>query len=293
MTVVLSEAEWRARRDAHLARVRPWTQGHRERRIKGLKHPVLDFLFTYYSFRPSRLERWHPGPDVVLEGADEYLDWAGYTGTDGGVALDPMAFTEARRRTAEFVLALLTATASRSPRLGCFGLHEWAMVYRTTPEEVRHTGWSLRLGHDGTDSVVEGSRIACSHFDAFRFFTTPARPLNALQPTRESQIALEQPGCLHGNMDLFKHSYKLAPFTPSDLVASCFELAVDVRELDMRASPYDLADLGYSPVRIETPEGRAEYVKAQAAFAERAAPLRQALIDVCQRLLKYPVGATR
>ncbi|MCP3802156.1 3-methyladenine DNA glycosylase [Allokutzneria sp. A3M-2-11 16] len=293
MTVVLSEAEWRARRDAHLARVSPWTHGHRERRIRGEKHPVLDFLFTYYSFRPSRLERWHPGPDVVLEGADEYLEWAGYAATDDGVALDPLAFTEARRRTAEFMLALLTATASRPPRLGCFGLHEWAMVYRTSPEEVRHTGWSLRLGHDGTDSVVEGSRVACSHYDAFRFFTTPARPLNAMQPTRESQIALEQPGCLHANMDLFKHSYKLAPFTPSDLVASCFELAVDVRELDMRASPYDLAELGYPPVRIETPEGRAEYVKAQGVFAERAEPLRLRLIEVCKRLLRYPVGVAR
>ncbi|WP_086819100.1 3-methyladenine DNA glycosylase [Allokutzneria sp. NRRL B-24872] len=293
MTVVLSEAEWRARRDAHLARVSPWTQGHRERRIKGLKHPVLDFLFTYYSFRPSRLERWHPGPDVVLQGADEYLEWAGYSAVEHGVALDPVTFTDARRRTAEFVLALLTATASRPPRLGCFGLHEWAMVYRTTPEEVRHTGWSLRLGHDGTDGVVEDSRVACSHFDAFRFFTEPARPLNAVQPTRESQVALEQPGCLHANMDLFKHSYKLAPFTPSDLLADCFELAVDVRELDMRASPYELAELGYAPVRIETPEGRAEYVKAQAAFAERATPLRQALIELCQRLLRYSVGADR
>jgi len=30
------------------------------------------------------------------------------------------------------------------------------------------------------------------------------------------------------------------PATPSELVAGCLELAVDVRELDMRASPYDL-----------------------------------------------------
>ena len=44
----------------------------------------------------------------------------------------------------------------------------------------------------------------------------------------------------------------------------------------MRASPYDLADLGYPPVPIETPAGRAEYARAQAAFARRAAPLRDA-----------------
>ena len=61
-------------------------------------------------------------------------------------------------------------------------------------------------------------------------------------------------------MDLYKWAYKLLPATPSELVADCFELAVAVRELDMRASPYDLAELGYPPVRIETPAGRAEYV---------------------------------
>ncbi len=52
----------------------------------------------------------------------------------------------------------------------------------------------------------------------------------------------------------------------------------------MRASSYDLADLGYSPVPIETPAGRAEYARAQAAFAERAAPLRERLIAVAETL---------
>jgi len=66
----------------------------------------------------------------------------------------------------------------------------------------------------------------------------------------------------------------------SDLVADCFALAREIRALDMQASPYDLADLGYPPVRVETPEGRAEYVTAQRTFAERAAVLRRELIDV-------------
>ncbi|HXV91967.1 MAG TPA: 3-methyladenine DNA glycosylase, partial [Pseudonocardia sp.] len=48
---------------------------------------------------------------------------------------------------------------------------------------------------------------------------------------------------------------------------------------------YDLADLGYPPVRIETPTGRAEYARAQAAFTERAAPLRNRLIALCDTLL--------
>jgi hypothetical protein len=157
------------------------------------------------------------------------------------------------------------------------------MVYRT--DEVRHGAVPLRLGAAGTDAVVESLPVRCSHFDAFRFFTPSARGLNLLQPTRESQPALEQPGCLHATMDLYKWAYKLEPLTPSDLVLDCFRLAKDVRELDMRASPYDLAALGYPPVRIETPEGRAEYAAAQRGFADRGQALRERLAAVCETAL--------
>jgi hypothetical protein len=226
---------------------------------------------------------------VVLAGpaADDLLAWTGYVATPDGVTLDRATLTPARRESVQFVRDLLQATASRAPRLGCFGLHEWAMVYQLKPGEVRHESWPLRLGQAGTDTVVESLPIKCGHFDAFRFFTAPARPLNTFQPTRATQIELEQPGCLHANMDLFKWAYKLAPFTPSELLADCFELASDVRALDMRASPYDLAELGYPPVRIETPEGRAEYARQQAAFATRAAPLRRRLVDLCDHLLDW------
>ncbi|WP_256334779.1 3-methyladenine DNA glycosylase [Lentzea albidocapillata] len=264
--------------------MRRFTGPHQERKLRKEKHPVMDFLFTYYSHRPVRLERWHPGPGVVLEDAPEYLEFPHYKATPEGVTLDVESFVGQRAKTLEFVQGLLTATLSRPARLGCFGLHEWAMVFRQQPEEVRHNAWPLRLGSDGTDQVVEASRIQCGHFDAFRFFTPPARPRNALQPTRDEQLRNEQPGCLHANMDLFKWAYKLEPATPSDLVADCFELAADVRELDMQASPYDLAGLGYPPVRIETAEGRAEYVRRQAEFAEQARPLRERLIFVCQSI---------
>jgi hypothetical protein len=80
-------------------------------------------------------------------------------------------------------------------------------------------------------------------------------------------------------MDLYKWAYKLVPLVGAELVADCFALAREIRALDMRASPYDLADLGYPPVPVETPDGRAEYAAAQRAFADRAARLRSALID--------------
>ena len=86
-------------------------------------------------------------------------------------------------------------------------------------------------------------------------------------------------------MDLYKHAFRLSPMVDSDLVADCFELAWDIRTLDMRAAPYDLLDLGLEPVRIETPEGKAAYVDAQRSFAERGRPLRERLIGECERLL--------
>src|SRR5680860_382312 len=142
----------------------------------------------------------------------------------------------------------------------------------------------LPLGSAATDEVVEGHRISCSHFDAFRFFTDSARPLNTLRPGRDDRASYEQPGCLHAGMDLYKHAFRLAPLVPSELVADCFELAWDIRELDMRASPYDFSELGFTPVRIETPEGKQEYVAAQRAFAERGTPLRHRLIEACTHL---------
>lgn len=262
-----------------------WTLPHRERRRASTAHPVLDFLFTYYSHRPAQLEQWHPGPGVVLRDADDVLAVCGHRRRpDGTVALDPAALPDRHRTTAAFVHGLLRATASRPPRLSCFGLHEWAMVYRS--EAPRHAGVPLRLGAAGTDAVVESLPVHCTHHDAYRFFTAAARPRNAVAPGRADQVAFEQPGCLHATMDLYKWAYKLSPATPGELVADCFALAADVRALDMRASPYDLADLGYPPVRIETPTGRAEYARAQAAFARRAAPLRDRLAVLCDALLR-------
>lgn len=179
---------------------------------------------------------------------------------------------------------LLEATLSRPGRFGCFGLHEWAMVYRADDEQVRHQGWPLRLGRGGTDAVVEQHTVACSHFDAYRFFTPEAAPLNTLSPSRDTQLTLEQPGCLHAGMDLYKWSFKLAPAVPSELVLDAFTLARDIRELDMRAAPYDLRELGYEPVRIETTEGKAEYVEAQRAFTVRSNALRRRLLAVLDLL---------
>ena len=283
---VLTSEQVRARRAAHESRVDAWIEPHLERRREGVAHPVHDFLFTYYSQRPAALRRWHPGYGVVVGGpeARDYLDLKGYVAVSSGATVcdDYVASQQVLLTT---LLRLLKATASRPAQLGCFGMHEWAMVYRLDQDQVRHASWPLRLGPEGTDEVVEGHKIVCSHFDAFRFFTEEARPRNTLQPGRDDRAELEQPGCLHAGMDLYKHAFRLSPMVPSELVADCFALARDIRVLDMRASPYDLSALGYSPMRIETTEGKQEYVAAQRSFAERGAPLRDALIKECERLL--------
>ena len=85
------------------------------------------------------------------------------------------------------------------------------MVYRQDKFDLRHEYLQLRLGAERTDEVVEENRIRCSHFDAFRFYTPDAVPLNSMAPSRENQRTMEQPGCLHANMDLYKWAYKLAP----------------------------------------------------------------------------------
>ena len=152
------------------------------------------------------------------------------------------------------------------------------MVYRQTPDEVRHNVWPLRFAPADLARIVEGATITCSHFDAFRFFTTPARPLNRLQPTRVDAAQVEQRGCLHANMDLYKYSMWFSPYVSSDLIADCFELARSARTLDMQASPYDVSQFGLEPIRVEIPEGRLEYARRQREIMERSAPLRDRLL---------------
>jgi hypothetical protein len=281
---------WRDRSIRHADRADGLTEGHRARAARGERHAIEDFLFTYYNTRPSLLRRWHPGVGTALQPADDgpapHRSWRWYaTDPDGTVSLDADAFLADRADTVGFVRRLLTATASRPAFTGCFGLHEWAMAYRQ--DEHRHP-LPLRLGRAGTDAVVESSPIRCTHYDAFRFFTPAAVPLNLLQPTRASQPDMEQPGCLHASMDCHKWALKLGPAVPGELALDCFELARDVRLLDMQASPYDLSGYGVQPVPIEAPAGKAEYVRRQRALSARASGLRARLLDVCTRLVWAP-----
>ncbi|WP_230379326.1 3-methyladenine DNA glycosylase [Microbacterium sp. ZXX196] len=275
----LSEATWREAAQVHAERADALTADHRARARRGEKHPVSDFLFTYYGYKPAVLRRWHPGAGVALAGAtgEPRAAWRWYRSDPetGSVWADEEAFRAEKPQLLRLVEIMLRRTAERPGQFACFGLHEWAMVYREGEHRHPHP---LRLGQDGTDRVVETHEIACTHIDAFRFFTPEAVPRNRHAPTRESQPELEQPGCLHAGMDVYKWAVKLGPLVPGNLLLDAFELARDIRQLDMEAAPYDLSGFGVRAVAIETPEGKAEYVRRQRAFAERGNALRRAIL---------------
>jgi hypothetical protein len=287
---VLSEQEWHARRERHQQRLRRWIDPRLARRSKNERHPIEDFLFEYYAYRPGKLLKWHPGIGVALrrDTAGEYLGQTGYSEVPDGITADASRLPPQRVEAILWLRDMLSRSRERPGFFGCWGLHEWAMVYRT--ESIRHGQWPLRVTSRQIAEIVESLGPRCTHYDAFRFFSAVARPLNKFQPTRLTAAALEQPGCLHANMDLYKWAFKLAPFTASELVTDCFELAAKIRALDMQASPYDFTALGYLPVTIETPEGRAEYESKQREFALCAAPLRDRLVTVCDQIIEKVPG---
>ena len=287
-TPVLSAPKWRELAALHQARAEQHTRPARERRTRGTSNPISDFLFDYYRFPLSLLEKWHPGIGVALEhdGPDFLAPFFArdYSLTNGLLTADPSQLDAKKLQRLERILGLLCATRDRAPNFACHGLHEWAMVYHG--KEIRHEKTlRLRLPQAEIDAVVESRPICCSHHDAFRFFAAAARPLNHLQPSLETRELMEQPGCVHANMDLYKWTAKTMPWAGTELLLDCFELAVKLRDLDMRASPYDLSAWGRSAVRIETADGRRDYEIEQRQLAAEAQPLRQRLIDRITRTI--------
>ncbi len=282
--VILPREVWESRARLHRQRVQPWIAPYLDQKSRQAKHPVYDFLFQYYSFRPAQLARWSPGPNVTIE-AEQIDDLPGspksWERTDDGWRVVP--FPNARREYLEWAMRFLGTTAMRDPNFCCFGLHEWAMVYRE--ESIRHFEVPLRLDRSAIAAVVDSQNLVCTHFDAFRFFTEPARKRNQTALRRETTVEVDQSGCIHVNMDLYRFCYKIAPWIESELLADAFELARFAREIDMRASPYQLRDIGFEPIRVEIADGRAEYVRLQRKIFERGRPIRHRVLAAYRRLL--------
>ncbi|MEP2777434.1 MAG: 3-methyladenine DNA glycosylase [Luteolibacter sp.] len=286
---VLEWEDWTRVADAHFSEARQYTAGPRHRRDRGEKHPVEDFLFDYYPYPLALIELWHPGCGTALRFPDletlpERFKAKRYR-IEGYICFaDFESMKPAERDRLAWIAGLLEATQRHIPNFACHGLHEWAMVYRA--EEIRHASLApLRLPQEEIDALIDSRPIACTHHDAFRFFAKDARRLNRLQPKLETRHLNEQPGCVHANMDLYKWAAKSMPWIGSELLLDTFRLANELRDLDMRASPYDLSQWNVVPVKIETAEGRKQYEDEQRRLADKARHLRERLIGTLRQII--------
>jgi hypothetical protein len=283
----LSRAEWLEQQRKHRQKISEIVDPYLRKKQEQHKDPVLDFLFEYYAFRPSHLKRWSPGLGVFLESADTQSapEVSKLTIGDEGAWLNPDRFPGNRKSSAEWILSVLENSLENDPSFGCFGMHEWAMVYKA--DQVRHNQLPLRMEKEELTQFVESRPLMCTHFDAFRFFTKPAKPLNKFDLSRDDFQQTEQSGCLHTNMDLYKWAFKLFPWISSNTIREAFVLAVHTRRIDMQASPYDLSAGGLEPIRIETKAGRLEYIRHQKEIYRRSMPIRRRLIKEYRQIIMH------
>lgn len=288
--ITLKTNEWKTRAKEHWELLSPMADAFVARRKAGKIHPVHDFLFTYYGLSPQKLKQWVPSFVQNIEfdfydlGQYPWLNDFWYQTDSGILSCNRKKLTPNMLGLASFVANLCRNILDRQSRFGCFGLHEWAMVYKCPQSNIRYQDRPLRLSQVELARFVESQKLCCTHYDAFRFFTEEAKPLNLLNPVLETRLQMEQGGCVHANMDLYKWSTKLWPWVGSDFIAKSFFFAVECRELDMRASPYDLTLDGFSPICVENEEGRKLYQKEQQILADKAIPLRQELFELTSRL---------
>jgi hypothetical protein len=188
----------------HAARVRSILG---DQLYKDPNHPVYNFIFQYFHFKPSILFKYNDMTDTST--------------------IEPNAFQPQQVAAIAHIASLLRATHTRKPHFGCYGLHEYAMLYTTagsstttrsgseTPDDGdsggtrrpalnRHQHLPLRISLEEIRQLIDQRRPTCTHIDAFRFFTDEAKGKNALVPTRSKQRDMDQPGCVHVTMDLFK-----------------------------------------------------------------------------------------
>ncbi|MDZ7690624.1 MAG: 3-methyladenine DNA glycosylase [Balneolaceae bacterium] len=282
----IPESEWRSRLRENEQRIAESIDDYLDRRQQQEKDPVIDFLFEYYAFRPSHLKRWSPGFGRLLQGDSfEQLEISELAITGDGAFLNPDLFPDNRKSAVRWILTVLENSKDKQPSFGCFGMHEWAMVYKA--DRIRHNQFELRMPADELAEFVESRPLVCTHFDAFRFFTEEARPMNKHELDRDKFQQMEQPGCIHANMDLYKWAFKMYPWIGSDLIREAFELALDARFVDMKASPYDLRHRGLEPIEIETEDGRMEYVERQKEIFEKGRPVREKLTQEYRLLANY------
>ena len=161
-------------------------------------HPIYNFLHTYYRYSTDSLLKYSPGLLMVsnrLVGAtqsdldegllhDQYLVFD----REGGARYDIKELAgeskQSRKKldTLKRNLQILKSSSQRQPLFSCYGLHEWAMLYKNN--EKHQNALDTRLSQEQIDAVVENNPLRCTHYDAFRFFAKDAQGLNRLPLTR-------------------------------------------------------------------------------------------------------------
>ena len=269
------------------------------------QNPVFNFLHSYYNVRGARgvrnLKRLtvpaQPNKPTLLPGAtandirNGLLHNRGAIIKSHGILYDPAeTYQTATAHNATSFLwnrNLLAATMGAKPLLNCFGLHEWAMLYwpegaSPPPSAAYQEKLPLRVDRQTINSVVERGGVSCTHFDALRFFAPAAMPYSRLgdlgKMQRKHQLQLEQPACVHAQMDTLRFALRLSPWLPSSTLTECLELAVAARMIDVSASPYDARAFGIAPIKVETERGKEEYREAQLALMRRSFPVRVSLL---------------
>lgn len=273
----------------------------KERMHRVAKHPLYNFLHRYYRYTVDDLLRYSSGLGVKLPVQNardlELVSSKFLTVQDDYFWYDPKMLQ--LQLTADGKLGwidlghnyrILEATRRKSPFFGCFGFHEWAMLYSggssstSKPLKKHQEACPLRVSQEVIDTVVEQNALRCTHFDAWRFFHPNAQPRNIIHPlSRATQTQYDQPGCIHATMDLFKFAYQLYPMVSSELLRQTLELALVARDIDMRASPYDVSnfpEFTAGPICVETIEGRAQYAAEQEQLYRRSQPIREELLRV-------------
>ena len=198
-------------------------------------HPIYNFMHTYYRYSAEELKLFTPGansPLDVLSPTDSVLlhplfqHSVSSRASSSSSAVPPLAAPPASTVEYRFPKTLSpegrfgwiqmakardvlkSAASLNPPNFGCFGLHEWAMLYKGAAP--KQPGLGLRVSQSTIDAMVEGG-VKCSHYDAFRFFHQDAKQFNAVSLVRETQASFEQAACIHVTMDLFKWSHKIYP----------------------------------------------------------------------------------
>jgi len=282
---LLESSCWLEMRNNHKKSLEPILLPYFQKRSAGKKNPVIDFLFEYYHFRHSHLMKWSPGIGIRLEKTDLFKpDISELEVSDTAYYVDPGSIPENRIDSFKWILKFLISASEKPPSFGCFGMHEWAMVYKAN--KIRHSYLQLRMSMREIADFVESRPLICTHFDAFRFFSKEAKPLNKFQHEKRKFSEFEQSGCIHTNMDLYKWAFKGYPWISSELIRQAFLLAFEARTIDMKASPYDLQDYGYDPIQIETEEGRQKYLEAQKTIYTQSIPIRKQLIRAYQEIIQ-------